>query len=429
MGNCSPNRLENYQNISQYFDVYNVDARLLKQKKGRIQITQYAMILYQKNEMPIIWPLSAIRKFGSHKDIFLFESGRRCLTGEGMFAFKCKQSKSIEDCLKKITNSSKTLCNLRSSDNDSSSSCNNTNNNIDQSLAFDNLNPNKTIENINNSTESNQITSSTLNDSNKINSRKTKNILNVTAESINSTRKPTEPDLPSTNTNNEPKESNIVPYYVNFDAVSKIGSPINLSVTNLNCSLKRARTDYVNSEEINPALLNLAKKINGDSIINSSKSTDEEEIFENKQNYQTWSASSFNNKSSIRSKNKNCKKILDVLQSASTSSKLNYIIPERILNSKNNSNSNDNNNNNNSTINNLTDDKITVTSNANGKLNDLEEENEDQFITQIQSKEHIRDPINEVEYLVIDFKKTPAIKSSTMLLNQRRKEYLTLNIK
>jgi hypothetical protein len=96
MGNCNPNRFETYQTISHYYEVYNVDARLLKHSKGKIEITNKDMVLFQKDQLPVVWPLSAIRRYGSHKDIFLFESGRRCTTGEGMFAFKVHKLKFFD---------------------------------------------------------------------------------------------------------------------------------------------------------------------------------------------------------------------------------------------------------------------------------------------------------------------------------------------
>ena len=122
MGNCSPNpHPVPYHALSQYFDVYNVDARLLKHSKGRIQITANSMFLFQKDLDPVIWPLNAIRRYGSHKDIFLFESGRRCSTGEGMFAFKCKQSKFIEECIKNLI-SKKTTTHVNNDNNTSRNS-------------------------------------------------------------------------------------------------------------------------------------------------------------------------------------------------------------------------------------------------------------------------------------------------------------------
>ena len=98
MGNCSPTRLESYA----YFNVYNVDAKLFKHSKGQIRITSDKMVLFQKDtNNKIEWPLNGVRRYGFYKDIFLFECGRRCPTGEGLFAFKCSKAKRLNDAVHK----------------------------------------------------------------------------------------------------------------------------------------------------------------------------------------------------------------------------------------------------------------------------------------------------------------------------------------
>jgi hypothetical protein len=95
MGNCSPRRI----NQQAQFKVFNVDAKLLKHSKGVINITNNDMELCQPNRTPIIWPLNGIRRYGCYRDIFLFECGRKCATGEGLFAFKCKKAQRLHDTL------------------------------------------------------------------------------------------------------------------------------------------------------------------------------------------------------------------------------------------------------------------------------------------------------------------------------------------
>ena len=157
MGNCSPNLLDSYHNhqhqhqhnspcissanngsshlTRHHFDVYNVDARLFKHSKGQIQITSNQMI-YQKSDIDandpesnnsqsntspidasqhqIVWPLNGLRRYGHYKDIFLFESGRKCATGEGLFAFKCAKAKRLSNELHKaIMQNASSLCNLQ----------------------------------------------------------------------------------------------------------------------------------------------------------------------------------------------------------------------------------------------------------------------------------------------------------------------------
>jgi PTB domain (IRS-1 type) len=96
MGNCSPRRLNNQTNE---FKVYNVDAKLLKHSKGIIRITNNDMELCQPNRTPIVWPLNGIRRYGCYRDVFLFECGRKCVTGEGLFAFKCTKAQRLHDTL------------------------------------------------------------------------------------------------------------------------------------------------------------------------------------------------------------------------------------------------------------------------------------------------------------------------------------------
>ena len=103
MGNCASTRLDS---TTRLFDVLNVDARLFQHSKGQLQITSTELVLHQQNggdsEQTIRWPLNGVRRYGYYRDIFLFESGRKCATGQGLFAFKCVKSKRLNDTLHKI---------------------------------------------------------------------------------------------------------------------------------------------------------------------------------------------------------------------------------------------------------------------------------------------------------------------------------------
>jgi hypothetical protein len=95
------------------FKVYNVDAKLTKHSKGLIRIQTNEMGLYQDNREPIQWPLSGIRRYGYYKNIFLFECGRKCPTGEGLFAFECSKAQLLHDTLHNaLTNAAATNHNL-----------------------------------------------------------------------------------------------------------------------------------------------------------------------------------------------------------------------------------------------------------------------------------------------------------------------------
>lgn len=72
------------------------------------------MILTQKNLSnaweQFKWPLNGIRRYGYYKDIFLFESGRKCPHGEGLYAFKCSKAKYLNEALHKaITNNASSV--------------------------------------------------------------------------------------------------------------------------------------------------------------------------------------------------------------------------------------------------------------------------------------------------------------------------------
>ncbi len=57
--------------------VHNVDAKLSKHLKGKMKITCEALVLhYDDSNSEIKWILKGIRRYGYHKDIFLFECGR-----------------------------------------------------------------------------------------------------------------------------------------------------------------------------------------------------------------------------------------------------------------------------------------------------------------------------------------------------------------
>lgn len=41
------------------------------------------------------WPLRWLRRYGCDDELFSFESGRRCATGTGIFAFKCSNAATL----------------------------------------------------------------------------------------------------------------------------------------------------------------------------------------------------------------------------------------------------------------------------------------------------------------------------------------------
>ena len=80
---------------SMVFRVYNVDENGEKHNPGKIEITDTELILRQKGRDQITWPLRCLRRYGWEEELFSFESGRRCYTGPGIYAFKCKRAELL----------------------------------------------------------------------------------------------------------------------------------------------------------------------------------------------------------------------------------------------------------------------------------------------------------------------------------------------
>ncbi|XP_076231106.1 uncharacterized protein LOC143177178 [Calliopsis andreniformis] len=74
------------------FQVMNVDDLGNLITPGRLEVTENDLVLYQRGKQPIKWPLRCLRRYGYDAEIFTFESGRRCSTGPGIYAFKCHRA-------------------------------------------------------------------------------------------------------------------------------------------------------------------------------------------------------------------------------------------------------------------------------------------------------------------------------------------------
>lgn len=81
--------------ISYYFQVVNIDQEGNDHLPGRIEVTSEYLILYQGKKQTIQWPIRTLRRYGFECNIFSFEAGRRCPTGEGIFAFRCVQAEQL----------------------------------------------------------------------------------------------------------------------------------------------------------------------------------------------------------------------------------------------------------------------------------------------------------------------------------------------
>ncbi|XP_078583002.1 fibroblast growth factor receptor substrate 2-like [Branchiostoma floridae x Branchiostoma japonicum] len=77
------------------FHVRNVDDDGNELEAGVLEVTAGDLILYLKNRDPIRWPLKCLRRYGYDSNLFSFESGRRCHTGPGIYAFKCRRAEDL----------------------------------------------------------------------------------------------------------------------------------------------------------------------------------------------------------------------------------------------------------------------------------------------------------------------------------------------
>ncbi|KAF4520657.1 hypothetical protein B566_EDAN007523 [Ephemera danica] len=81
------------------FNVMNVDDAGTVLSQGQLEVTEADLILYQRGKTPVRWPLKCLRRYGFDADVFSFESGRRCPTGPGIYAFRCTRAEQLFNLL------------------------------------------------------------------------------------------------------------------------------------------------------------------------------------------------------------------------------------------------------------------------------------------------------------------------------------------
>lgn len=81
------------------FQVMNVDELGQSVSPGRLELTEAELVLHQKGKTPTRWPLRCLRRYGFDAEIFTFESGRRCPTGPGIYAFRCQRAEQLFNLL------------------------------------------------------------------------------------------------------------------------------------------------------------------------------------------------------------------------------------------------------------------------------------------------------------------------------------------
>ncbi|XP_067009428.1 fibroblast growth factor receptor substrate 2 [Anabrus simplex] len=77
----------------------NVDDHGNRLNPGRLEITDTDLVLYQRRKPPVKWPLRCLRRYGFDAELFSFESGRRCPTGPGIYAFRCQRAEQLFNLL------------------------------------------------------------------------------------------------------------------------------------------------------------------------------------------------------------------------------------------------------------------------------------------------------------------------------------------
>ena len=88
-------RIFSFVILLNFFQVINIDQDGNDHLPGRIEVTSEYLILHQGKKQCIQWPIRTLRRYGFEFNIFSFEAGRRCPTGEGIFAFRCVRAEQL----------------------------------------------------------------------------------------------------------------------------------------------------------------------------------------------------------------------------------------------------------------------------------------------------------------------------------------------
>ncbi|KAJ8008814.1 hypothetical protein DPEC_G00082330, partial [Dallia pectoralis] len=84
------------------FKVTNVDDDGNELGSGLMELTEEEIVLHTRKREAVTWPYLCLRRYGYDSNLFSFESGRRCQTGQGIFAFKCARAEEIFNMLQDI---------------------------------------------------------------------------------------------------------------------------------------------------------------------------------------------------------------------------------------------------------------------------------------------------------------------------------------
>ncbi|XP_048865122.1 fibroblast growth factor receptor substrate 2-like [Brienomyrus brachyistius] len=84
------------------FKVVNVDDDGNELGSGVMELTEGELVLHTRKRFTVRWPYLCLRRYGYDSNLFSFESGRHCQTGQGIFAFKCVRAEEIFNMLQDI---------------------------------------------------------------------------------------------------------------------------------------------------------------------------------------------------------------------------------------------------------------------------------------------------------------------------------------
>lgn len=78
------------------WQVTNVDDEGNELGSGTMELTQTELILHTRKRDAIRWPYLCLRRYGYDSNLFSFESGRRCQTGQGEIFLTPERRKCLE---------------------------------------------------------------------------------------------------------------------------------------------------------------------------------------------------------------------------------------------------------------------------------------------------------------------------------------------
>uniref|UniRef100_A0A6G1SQ44 Fibroblast growth factor receptor substrate 2 n=1 Tax=Aceria tosichella TaxID=561515 RepID=A0A6G1SQ44_9ACAR len=120
MARMSPDQgsLVNSTDQDNKFTASNIDEQGNDISRGQLHVTDDAIVYLMTNKAPISWPLDCIRRYGcidSGKKL-IFEAGRKCSTGQGIYAFRLSRARECVDRLNEMINSKESRLNRQTNE-------------------------------------------------------------------------------------------------------------------------------------------------------------------------------------------------------------------------------------------------------------------------------------------------------------------------